>query len=61
MNTDQLKGTVKEAAGKVQQKAGAAIGSGRQQAKGLGKQIEGSLQKTAGDARESAKKHTKDH
>ena len=61
MNTDQVKGTVKEAAGKVQQKAGAAIGSGKQQAKGLGKQIEGSLQKSAGDAREAAKDARKNH
>lgn len=55
MNTDQVKGTVKNAAGKAQQKAGAAIGSEKQQAKGLGKQIEGKAQKTLGDAKEAIK------
>ena len=34
MNTDQIKGAVKEAAGKVQSKTGEIIGSPEQQAKG---------------------------
>lgn len=55
MNTDQVKGSIKNAAGKVQQKTGAAIGSEKQQAKGLGKQIEGKVQKSFGDAKEAAK------
>ena len=37
MNKDQVKGTVKEAAGKVQQKAGKMLGSCEQEAKGLAK------------------------
>ena len=41
MNTDQVKGALKEAAGKVQQKAGELIDSPGQQAKGLAKQVEG--------------------
>ena len=55
MNKDQVKGTVKDAAGKVQQKAGEAIDSPEQQAKGLAKQGEGKVQKTVGDAKEIAK------
>jgi uncharacterized protein YjbJ (UPF0337 family) len=50
---------VKDAAGKVQEKAGQAIGSTDQQAKGLVKQGEGKLQKAFGDAREVLKDATK--
>ena len=39
MNTDQVKGVLKDAAGKVQQKAGELIDSPEQQAKGIAKQI----------------------
>jgi len=56
MNRDQVKGRVKEAAGKVQQKAGKAAGSLKHQAKGLAKQATGKVQKTAGDARDDAEK-----
>ncbi|HRO58416.1 MAG TPA: CsbD family protein [Burkholderiaceae bacterium] len=55
MNKDQVKGAVKDAAGKVQQKTGEAIGSEEQQAKGLAKQGEGKVQKTVGDAKEVVK------
>ena len=37
MNKDQVKGVIKEAAGKVQQKTGKLLGSADQQAKGLAK------------------------
>lgn len=53
MNKDQVKGSIKDAAGKVQQKMGAAVGSDKQQAKGIGKQVEGKVQKAVGDAKES--------
>ena len=53
MNTDQVKGTLKEAAGKVQQKAGELIDSPEQQAKGLAKQVEGAAQKKVGDVKEA--------
>jgi uncharacterized protein YjbJ (UPF0337 family) len=59
MNKDQVAGTVKDAAGKVQRKVGEAIGSEEQQAKGLGKQIEGKVQKTVGNAKETLKDATK--
>jgi uncharacterized protein YjbJ (UPF0337 family) len=51
MNKDQVKGAVKNAAGKVQQKTGEAIGSTDQQAKGLVKQVEGKVQKAYGDVK----------
>ena len=56
MNRDQAKGRVKEAVGKVQQKAGQATGSSRQEAKGAAKQVAGKVQKTVGDVREDIKK-----
>lgn len=55
MNKDQVKGTVKQAAGKVQQKTGEVIGSEKQQAKGIGKQVEGKIQKGYGDLKDSHK------
>lgn len=55
MNKDQVKGTIKDAAGKVQTKAGEAMGSNKQQVKGMAKQAEGKAQKAVGDVKESAK------
>ena len=55
MNKDQVKGAAKDAAGKLQQKAGEVVGSVNQQAKGLEKQVEGKAQKNYGDAKEAAK------
>lgn len=49
MNKDQVKGVVKAAAGKVQEKAGKLVGSKEQQAKGLSKQVAGKMQKKLGD------------
>ena len=56
MNRDQVKGRMKEAEGKIQQKAGKATGSIKHQAKGLMKQAGGKLQKNAGDARNADEK-----
>jgi len=55
MNKDQVKGAVKEAAGKVQQKAGQLVGSPKQEAKGLVTKLEGKAQKKVGDAKEALK------
>ncbi|HYN58488.1 MAG TPA: CsbD family protein [Rubrivivax sp.] len=55
MNKDQVKGAVKEAAGKVQQKAGKMIGSSEQEAKGLTTKLQGKAQKKVGDAKEALK------
>lgn len=56
MNKDQVKGAVKDTAGKVQQKTGEMVGSKDQQAKGLAKQVEGKTQKAAGDLKSMIKK-----
>jgi uncharacterized protein YjbJ (UPF0337 family) len=53
MNKDQVKGAVKDAAGKLQQKTGEAVGSTDQQAKGLVRQVEGKVQKAYGDVKEA--------
>jgi uncharacterized protein YjbJ (UPF0337 family) len=55
MNRDQVKGAVKDAAGKVQRKAGEAVGSPKHEARGAAKQVEGKAQKTLGNAREAVK------
>jgi uncharacterized protein YjbJ (UPF0337 family) len=55
MNKDQVKGSVKQAAGKVQQKTGEVIGSEKQQAKGIAKQVEGKVQKGIGDLKDNHK------
>ena len=59
MNTDQVKGAIKEVAGKVQQKTGEVINSPEQQVKGAAKQVEGTIQKNYGDAKEVIKDATK--
>ncbi len=56
MNRDQVKGSAKDAAGKVQRKVGEALGSTKQQVKGLAKQIEGKVQKFVGKVQDDAEK-----
>jgi len=53
MNKEQVKGTLKDVAGKAQQKAGEMIDSKEQQAKGLAKQVEGKSEKALGDVKEA--------
>jgi uncharacterized protein YjbJ (UPF0337 family) len=55
MNKNQIKGNIKETAGKVQQKTGAMVGSSEQQLKGIQKQADGKMQKAVGDAQEAVK------
>jgi uncharacterized protein YjbJ (UPF0337 family) len=59
MNKDQVKGTAKDVAGKIQEQAGKLVGSKEQQVKGLSKQISGKVQKGVGDAEESVKEFNK--
>jgi uncharacterized protein YjbJ (UPF0337 family) len=59
VNRDQLKGAIKNIAGKIQRKVGRATGDTGQQIKGAGKQIEGQLQRGSGDVREAAKNANK--
>jgi uncharacterized protein YjbJ (UPF0337 family) len=56
MNRDQVKGSAKDAAGKVQRKVGEALDSPTQIAKGAAKQVEGKVQKAVGNAREDSKR-----
>ncbi|CAB5721839.1 CsbD-like [Delftia tsuruhatensis] len=59
MNKDQVKGALKDAAGKVQQTAGELLNSPEQQAKGIAKQVEGTAQKKVGDVKEAIKEARK--
>ena len=59
MNKDQVKGTVKEAAGKVQKAFGEAVGSTDHRVKGAIKQAEGKTQQVVGDAKQLVKDATK--
>jgi len=55
MNKDQVKGQVKDFAGKVQEATGKLVDSKEQQAKGAKLQVEGLVQKGYGDAKEVAR------
>lgn len=52
MNKDQVKGSIKDVVGKVQEKTGAVTGRTDQQVKGIAKQVEGKTQKAVGDVKE---------
>lgn len=54
MNRNQVKGTIKEAAGKVQRKAGELVDSDKTRAKGLAREVEGEAQQQMGNAQERA-------
>jgi uncharacterized protein YjbJ (UPF0337 family) len=56
MNRDQMKGDIKNVAGKVQQKIGELTGNKTQQAKGVAKQVEGKVQKGVGNVEQSLDK-----
>ena len=56
MNRDQVKGRMKEAAGKVKKITGRALSNTRMEAKGLVKEALGKLQKTVGDVRDAGDK-----
>ncbi len=55
MNRDQVKGTAKDIAGKLQEKAGQLTGSTSQQLKGVSKQVEGKLQNGIGNVEQAVK------
>jgi uncharacterized protein YjbJ (UPF0337 family) len=61
INKDQVEGRAKEAAGKVQEVAGKALGNKTQQAKGLVNQVGGQAQATYGDAKETVKEEIGKH
>jgi uncharacterized protein YjbJ (UPF0337 family) len=55
MNKDQVKGSLKEAAGKVQKTVGEVVGNPTQQAKGAVKEAQGKAQQVLGDAKQLVK------
>lgn len=55
MNEDQIKGKLKDIAGKVQEKVGEVVGSRQQEVKGQSKQVEGKVQEKAGDVKQEVK------
>ncbi|KZK70299.1 general stress protein CsbD [Shewanella baltica] len=55
MNKDLVEGSIKDAAGKAQQKIGEIVGNPKQQVKGVQKQIKGKTQKIMGNVKEAAK------
>lgn len=61
MNKEQVKGAAKEAAGKVQSKAGEMSGSTEHQVKGKAREAAGHVEKKAGDVKESVKDSSRKH
>lgn len=59
MNKNQVKGAVKDLAGKVQEETGILVGNKEQQVKGLGKQIAGKAEKAYGDVKEAVEDATR--
>jgi len=55
MNTDQMKGKLKEVAGDAQKGAGRMTGDTDQEAKGKANEVEGKTQKKVGDIKEGVK------
>lgn len=53
MNTDQIKGAIKEVAGNAQEHLGRLVGSPEQEAKGAALEVEGKAQKNVGHAKEA--------
>ncbi len=58
MNKDQVQGTLKSVAGKVQEKTGQVTGNHEQQAKGAAKQVAGKAQTVVGDIKQTVKDAT---
>jgi uncharacterized protein YjbJ (UPF0337 family) len=53
MDSNEIKGKMKEVAGKAQEKFGEVTGSKEQEIKGMGKQVEGKAQETFGKAKDA--------
>jgi uncharacterized protein YjbJ (UPF0337 family) len=56
VNKDQVKGKVKDIAGRVERQAGEWTGDSEAQVRGAARQAEGKVQKAWGDAKDSVKK-----
>jgi uncharacterized protein YjbJ (UPF0337 family) len=59
MNEHQVKGNLKDAAGKAQEAFGEAVGSKEQEAKGEARQVEGKTEKKVGDVKDGVDKITR--
>ena len=59
MNKNQIEGSVKDVAGKVQQKVGDITGNSNQQVKGAVKQVQGKVQKSVVDLQQAARDSAK--
>ena len=55
MNTNQIKGAIKDALGRVQEHAGKTVGNSQQEARGVARQGQGRLQKAYGNLKEALK------
>jgi uncharacterized protein YjbJ (UPF0337 family) len=60
MNTNQIKGAMKEAEGVVQKEFGKVVDSPKHTIEGAAKEVAGKTQKAAGDLQEKAKDARKD-
>ena len=60
MNANQIRGTIRNLAGKVQEQTGHLLGSRRQVLRGLQRQVLGAAEKRLGDFQEAAR-HTVGH
>lgn len=56
MNKDQVKGSARAAAGKLQKNVGKAAGSAEHQIKGAAKEVAGKAQKAYGDMKEDSRR-----
>jgi len=61
MNKDQMKGAMKDMAGRAQRKMGQAADSPKQTLKGAAKQAEGKVQKGVGDVKDNVRDANKDN
>jgi len=55
MDSNEVKGKMKDVAGKAQEKFGEVTGNKEQELKGMGKQVEGKVQETYGKAKDAAR------
>ena len=60
MNSDQIKGRVEQATGKVKEVAGKVVGNEKLQTEGLADQVKGKVQAGYGDTKEDVKDKAKD-
>ena len=61
MNSNQIKGAIKDVTGTLRRKVGAITGSTRQQIKGAAEQVQGKTQKAAGDVEDAVRKSGGSH